>query len=355
MSVPLEHSRPIRLALMRWSFRAWLAALVLLTCTSTLDARVTQSPVTRAPDVGYEPSPPEVVDAMLRLAQLNPADVVYDLGSGDGRIVIGAARSYGARGVGIELQPELIQISRKAAADAGVADKVAFVQGDLFTADISDATVVTLYLFPSVNDRLEAKLRRELRPGTRVVSEGFTIGNWVPDATVRASNGKELFLWTVPRRPAREPDVPFVPTKQSVAEEMLRLADVRPTDVVFDLGSGDGRIVILAAQKFGATGVGIEMDPGLVTISRQVAQEGEVADKATFREGDLLDADLAPATVVTLCLSASLNARLEPKLRRLRPGTRIVSRQYLIGAWMPDKSAKAKDGSELYLWVVPGR
>src|SRR5690349_16827939 len=126
------------------------------------------------------------------------------------------------------------------------------------------------------------------------------------------------------RRPARPPDQFFVPTWYPVADEMLTLARVTSDDVVYDLGSGDGRIVILAAQKYGARAVGIELDPHLVDVSRQVARDGEVANRATFIEGDLFNADISEATVVTLYLSYSINRRLEPKLRReLRPGARI--------------------------------
>jgi cyclopropane fatty-acyl-phospholipid synthase-like methyltransferase len=306
-------------------------------------------------DIGFEPSPLSVADAMLTLARVNADDVVYDLGSGDGRIVILAAQKYGAHGVGVELQPGLVQASRQAALQAGVADRVTFVQDDFFQADISAATVVTLYLWPSVNDRLEARLRRDLRPGTRIVSHAFGIGQWNPEKTVRAENGRELLLWTVPRRPTRTPDVEFVPTPQVVADEMLRLAGVGSNDVVFDLGSGDGRIVILAAQKYGARGVGIELDPPLVDLSRQVAREGEVSDKTKFIEADLFAADLTDATVVTLFLSANVNARLEAKLRHLRPGTRIVSRQFRIGEWMPDRTVRAQDGTEVFLWTVRPR
>src|SRR6266567_4300603 len=306
-------------------------------------------------DIGFEPSPMSVADAMLELAGVKADDVVYDLGSGDGRVVILAAQKYGARGVGVELQPGLVEGSRQAARQAGVSDRVTFIEENFFQADISSATVVILYLWPTVNDRLEDKLRRELRPGTRIISHAFGIGRWSPEATVRAPNGRELLRWTVPRRPARTPDVEFVPTPQMVSDAMLRLAGVGPDDVVFDLGSGDGRIVILAAQKYGAAGVGIELEPSLVQSSRQVAQEGEVADKVRFVEGDLFTADINDATVVTLFLSASVNARLESKLRRLRPGTRIVSRQFGVGEWLPDKTVRAEDGSELFLWIVGSR
>jgi cyclopropane fatty-acyl-phospholipid synthase-like methyltransferase len=137
---------------------------------------------------------------MLQVAGVTAGDVVYDLGSGDGRIVIIAAEKYGARGVGIEIDPQLIAISREVARGTTVADRVTFIEGDLFTADISAATVVTLYLSPGVNRRLESKLRQELRPGTRIVSHQFPIGRWPPDRAVRASDGTDLFLWIVPAR-----------------------------------------------------------------------------------------------------------------------------------------------------------
>jgi cyclopropane fatty-acyl-phospholipid synthase-like methyltransferase len=136
---------------------------------------------------------------MLTLAGVTPADVVYDLGSGDGRIVVLAAQKYGARGVGIEIDAKLVDISRQVAREGEVADRVTFIEGDLFTADISAATVVTMWLSNTVNLRLEAKLKRELQPGTRIVSHQFPIGRWPPDRVVQ-TDGKDLFLWTIPPR-----------------------------------------------------------------------------------------------------------------------------------------------------------
>ena len=157
------------------------------------------------------------------------------------------------------------------------------------------------------------------------------------------------------RRPTRTPDIFFVPTWQPVVYQMLELADVKADDLVYDLGSGDGRIVILAAQQYGARGVGIEIDPKLVEISRQVAREAQVADKVVFLEGDLFTTNISRATVVTLFLSPGVNKKLEPKLRsELRPGTRIVSHQFGIGTWPPQKTVRAvEDGTDLFLWVVP--
>lgn len=158
-----------------------------------------QAPPRKTPDIHFAATPQRVADGMLRLARVTPEDVVYDLGSGDGRIVVLAAQKYGARGVGIELDPALVAISRQVAREGDVADRVTFLEGDLFTADISGATVVTLWLSTSVNMRLEAKLKRELRPGARIVSHQFPIGTWVPDQALRLEN-RDLFLWTIPPR-----------------------------------------------------------------------------------------------------------------------------------------------------------
>jgi SAM-dependent methyltransferase len=158
-----------------------------------------RQPPTKTPDIHFAPTPQPIADAMLKLARVTPDDVVYDLGSGDGRIVILAAQKYGAHGVGIELDARLVEISRQVAREGEVADRVSFIQGDLFAADISKATVVTLWLSSSVNIRLEAKLKRELQPGARIVSHQFPIGTWAPDQTVHVED-KDLFLWTIPAR-----------------------------------------------------------------------------------------------------------------------------------------------------------
>jgi SAM-dependent methyltransferase len=155
----------------------------------------------KKPDVLYVPTPQPVVEAMLELAEVKKTDVVYDLGSGDGRIVITAAKKYGARGVGIELDPALVKQARQNAAAAGVGDKVRFAAQDLFTTDLRPATVVTLYLLQSINERLRPKLVRELRGGARVVSHVFNMGpEWPALKTVTVERSR-IFLWSVPARP----------------------------------------------------------------------------------------------------------------------------------------------------------
>ncbi len=151
----------------------------------------------KEPEVPYVSTPDEVVAEMLRIANVGKDDVVYDLGCGDGRIVITAAQMYGCRGVGIDINPERIRESRENAIKAGVSDKVKFIQIDLFEAEIREASVVTLYLLSGVNLRLRPKLFRELSPGTRVVSHEFSMGKWEPDATtsVKAENYRDPYLF----------------------------------------------------------------------------------------------------------------------------------------------------------------
>ena len=152
---------------------------------------------TREPDVIFVGTPPDVVDAMLAGAEVKNTDIVYDLGSGDGRIVIAAARKYGARGVGIEIDPERIKEAEENARKAGVSDKVRFIKADLFEADIREATVVTLYLLENLNVRLRPKLLRELRPGTRIVSHRFRMGDWQPEKSMNVGD-RAVYFWTVP-------------------------------------------------------------------------------------------------------------------------------------------------------------
>ena len=146
----------------------------------------------------FPPSPPEVVSAMLKLAGVTKGDVVYDLGSGDGRIPIAAAR-LGARAVGVELAPDLVTQAVANAEKEGVSGRVRFLQRDFFETDISEATVVTLYLLPSLNARLLPKLNKELKPGTRVVSQSFDLGGPKPKTMIDVS-GRPVYLWVVPIR-----------------------------------------------------------------------------------------------------------------------------------------------------------
>jgi len=172
------------------------AALPLTVIVALATSAATQI-ARRPPDVHYAPTRHEIAEAMLDLAGVTQADVVYDLGSGDGRLPIIAAQTYGARGVGIEIDPKLVALSRQNARDASVADRVSFIEGDLFTADVSAATVITLYLSTSILRDLEPKLKRELRPGARIVSHQFFFQGW-PAARTTKVDGSDLYLWRLP-------------------------------------------------------------------------------------------------------------------------------------------------------------
>ncbi|MCU0256818.1 MAG: class I SAM-dependent methyltransferase [Vicinamibacterales bacterium] len=179
---------------------ALAALLAVLHQASPAAAQAAAPAPTRTPDVIYVPTPEEVVEAMLKVAKVGANDVVYDLGCGDGRIVVTAAQKLGARGVGIDIDPERIEEATANAAKAGVSDRVKFLLADLFTSDISEATVVTLYLLPSLNEKLMPKLMKELKPGTRVVSHAFGMpDSWPPEQKLDV-NGRTVYYWTIPRK-----------------------------------------------------------------------------------------------------------------------------------------------------------
>lgn len=178
------------------------ALLVLFTFFAAAQTRQPQHKL----DVPYVPTTEEAVKAMLKLADVKNSDIVYDLGCGDGRIVIAAAKEYGARGVGIDINPERIQEAEANAKKAGVANQVRFLENDLFKADIHEATVVTLFLLESINLKLRPKLLKDMKPGTRIVSNTFGMGDWKPDRELIVGDASEesfshrLYLWIVPQR-----------------------------------------------------------------------------------------------------------------------------------------------------------
>ena len=157
-------------------------------------------PLDREPEVPYVPTHDMIVAEMLKVAKVGKNDVLYDLGSGDGRIPITAAKKFGTRGVGVDIDPARVTEARANAVKAGVADKVTFKQQDLFETDIKEATVVTLYLLPEVNLRLRPKLLADLKPGTRIVSHDFDMGDWKPlqTLTVKVPEEHTIYYWVVP-------------------------------------------------------------------------------------------------------------------------------------------------------------
>lgn len=148
-------------------------------------------------------------------------------------------------------------------------------------------------------------------------------------------------------------DVPYVPSSQKIVEEMLKLAGVGKSDIVYDLGCGDGRIVIAAAKKYGATGIGVDLNPERIKEANENAKEAEVEDKVTFYEGNLFDFDLSNATVLTLYLLPDVNRKLMPKiLTEMKPGSRVVSHSFDMGKWQADKKVLVGEKT-IYLWIVP--
>jgi trans-aconitate methyltransferase len=177
---------------------ALVLALVALVVAST--GAQPLKPIEKEPEVPYVPTHERIVAEMLKVAKVGKNDVLYDLGSGDGRIVITAAKKFGTRGVGVDIDPVRVKEARENAAKAGVTDRVKFLQQDLFETDIREATVVTLYLLPEVNLRLRPKLLSELKPGTRVVSHNYDMGDWTPLKTlqVRVPEDHTIYYWVVP-------------------------------------------------------------------------------------------------------------------------------------------------------------
>ena len=181
-----------------------LLLLALSTGAQTPAQRAPQAPAAkpqkelRAPDVIFVPTPHEVVDVMLKVAKVGKDDVLYDLGSGDGRIPITAAQKYGiARGIGIDINPQRIKEANENLRKAGVGERVRFVNADLFESDLSDATVITLYLLPELNLKLLPKLLKEVKPGTRIVSHAFDMGTWKPEQSLDIG-GRKVYFWMIP-------------------------------------------------------------------------------------------------------------------------------------------------------------
>ena len=189
------------------------ATLLALGLMSPLQAQQAQAPPApaqtpaaplRTPDVIFVPTPPDVVEAMLKLGEVGPTDVVYDLGCGDGIIVATAAEKFGATAVGIDIDPQRVKEATERIEKAKVTDKVKILNQDLFTTDISKATIVTLYLLPSLNQKLIPKLNKELKPGTRIVSQSFNMGDQNPPLKTVDVNGRQVYLWRTPLKPAAQ-------------------------------------------------------------------------------------------------------------------------------------------------------
>lgn len=320
----------------------------------------------RSPDVIFVPTPPEVVDKMLELAQVTKDDLVYDLGCGDGRIVIAAAKKYGCKAVGYDINPLRVKESRKNVDANNVGDLVTIEQKDIFKLDLSKADVITLYLLPSLNVKLIPQLEK-LKPGSRIVSHDFDMKGVKPDKVVKITpDGSyvehKVYLWTTPLKKElkyiREPDILYVPTPPEVVDKMLEMAQVKKDDLLYDLGCGDGRIVVTAAKKYGCKAVGYDIDPNRVRESRKNVDSNNVGDLVTIEQKDVFTLDLSKANVITLYLLPSLNVKLIPQLEKLKPGSRIVSHDFDMRGVKPDKVVQVfskKDDRQhtVYLWTTP--
>ena len=323
---------------------------------------------TRTPDVVFVPTPQDVVDKMLETAQVTKDDVVYDLGCGDGRIVVTAAKKYGARAFGFDVDPQRIKESNENVEENGVGNLVTIEQKDIFTLDLSKANVVTLYLLPTLNVKLIPQLEK-LKPGSRIVSHDFAMRGVKPDKVIEinSENGADhtIYFWTTPLKkeqedvdvPTRRPDVVFVPTPQMVVDKMLELAKVTKDDVVYDLGCGDGRIVITAAKRYGAKSYGFDIDPRRIKESTENVQKNGIGDLVTIQQKDIFTLDLSKANVVTLYLLPSLNVKLIPQLDKLKPGSRIVSHDFDMRGVKPDQTVEVTtdNGAQhtVYFWTTP--
>jgi predicted RNA methylase len=324
--------------------------------------------------VSYVPTPSDVVDRMLELANLVPGQMLYDLGSGDGRIVIEANLQYQARAIGFELDDALVALSRANVTDAGINEMVRIDQADILTLDLGEADVVTLYLSEALNGQLIPQLQR-MKDGALIISHDFLLAGHAPDKLVQiVPRGEDdrphtIYVWQTPLHgdnstpqagvPSRTPDIGFVPTPMPVVEEMLRLANLADGQKLYDLGSGDGRILIGAAAEYGAQAVGYEIDLRLIGLSEQKARDAGVDTLVDVRATDLFSADLSDADVVTLYLSPAMNKRLVGQLLTMRAGARIISNKYDIPGVkrqtvinLPPTLGAGPD-HVLYLWVAP--
>jgi len=320
----------------------------------------------REPDILFVPTPPEAVDKMLELAQVKKDDLLYDLGCGDGRIVVSAAKKYGCKAVGYDIDPNRVRESRKNVVENKVGNLAKIEQADVFTLDLSDANVVTLYLLPSLNKKLIPQLKK-LKPGSRIVSHDFDMEGVKPDKVVKVYSEVDnrqhtVYLWTTPLNKElkyiREPDILFVPTPMAAVDKMLELAQVKKSDLVYDLGCGDGRIVIAAAKKYGCKAVGYDINPERVKESRANVDANDIGDLVKIEQADVFTLDLSDANVITLYLLPSLNVKLIPQLEKLKPGSRIVSHDFDMRGVKPDKVVKITPEDSyrehvVYLWTTP--
>ncbi len=325
----------------------------------------------RSPDVIFVPTPDEVIEKMLDMAEVKKGDVVYDLGCGDGRIVVASAKR-GAKATGWDINPERVKEAVENVKKNQVEQNAKIIHDDIFTLDLSGANVITLYLLPSLNVKLIPQLEK-LPPGSRIVSHDFGMEGVKPEQVEQftCTNGGShtIYLWRTPLKKEkkeektteaaekfRRPDVIYVPTPHQVVSKMLDMAKVAKGDVVYDLGCGDGRIVVAAAKR-GAKATGWDINPERVKEALENVEKNNVGQNAKIIHDDIFTLDLSGANVVTLYLLTSLNEKLIPQLEKLKPGSRIVSHDFSMPGVKPDEVVEfdETDGNShtIYLWTTP--
>jgi ribosomal protein L11 methylase PrmA len=343
-------------------FIALLLSVLWSFCAVEANQQQEQPKQLREPDVIYVPTPQSVVDKMLELAKVKKTDLVYDLGCGDGRILVTAAKKYGCKAIGFDINPVRVKESQNNVDSNNVGKLVTIKQADIFTLDLSDANVITLYLLPRLNVQLIPQLEK-LKPGSRIVSHDFDMEGVIPDEkiTITSENGSNthtVYLWTTPLKKVREPDVIYVPTPQKVVDKMLEMIKVKKTDLLYDLGCGNGRIVITAAKTYGCKAVGFDINPVRVKESQDNVDSNNISNLVTIKQADIFTLDLSDANVITLYLLPELNVKLIPQLEKLKPGSRIVSHDFNMKGIKPDEELVFESDDEdgihfIYLWTTP--
>ncbi len=324
-------------------------------------------------DVPYVPTPQAVVDKMLETAKLTKDDVVFDLGCGDGRIVVSAAKKHGCKAVGVDLDPKRCEESLANVKKAGVGKLVEIREGDaLKVEDLDKASVVFLYLLPELNLKLRPILEKHLKAGARIVTHDFDMGDaWKPlkefEMKAKDDDGEEavhtIYYYEIDaiRKADREPDVIYVPTPQGTVDKMLELAKVKESDIVYDLGCGDGRIPVTAAKKYKAKAWGFDIDPKRIQESNENVKKAGVEKLVTIDKKDIFTLDLSKVDVLTLYLLPELNVKLLPQIKKMKAGSRVVTHDFDIEGITPDETVEVtvkKDNgqektSKIYLFTLP--
>lgn len=306
----------------------------------------------------------DLVQGILKLAEPKKKDVLYELGCGKVGVAVIAAKDPGSRGVAVDASASAIEAGKTKAKELGVEKRVTFYQKDVATLlkegrpALTAATIVVVSDPGAVDEKLAKAIHEKLAPETRLVSVDYQFEGWKPrkQLPVAGEDGNHtLYLYTVPADRSAQSLAPFVPTPMEVVHEMLKLAQVTKDDVVYDLGCGDGRIVVEAAKLHGARGVGVDYDPQRCDEARERAEKDGVSDRVEIRREDVMKTDFSEATVITLYLLPSSNNLLRPKLIKMKPGTRIVSHDFDIDDWeaLETKTVEVNGVSHtLYLWKV---